>query len=229
MRKTVLFFIVLAITTLAEAANVKPFSDNDNITLELSQLNYNRLFIANDSIEKAYFTEGDLSIKYEADGSAFIDLLKAEPFTVFFSTKQGHHFSATVKPIEALGQTVQLVPKTATVKARQFEEKSTYEDTVTHIIQAMMNHQTPPGFGVTSGFSSYKPFNKDLSLQVAKQYVGNGYVGEVIIVYNRSKTPVTLDESLFKTDDARAIALSHSIIAPKHKETLFVVREKAHA
>lgn len=229
MRKAFLVLTLLGATCLTHAANVQPFSDNENITVELSKLNYNRLFIANDSIKKATFPKDDLVIKYETDGSVFIDIVNTEPFTVFLKTGNGHHFSMTVKPADMLGQTVQLVPKTPTIQARQFEKKSTYEEVVTHLIQAMMNHQTPPGYGVKSVASSYRVFNKDLSVQVAKQYIGDAYLGEIITVYNRSKTPVTLDEAWFKTNDTKAIALSNPTVAAKHSETLFIVREKAHA
>lgn len=229
MHKLFLGLTLLGSVLVTHAAHVQAFSDNENITVELSKLNYNRLFIPNDSIKKAHFAKDDLNIEYEADGSVFVDLLKAEPFTVFFSTKHGHHFSVTVKPIEALGQTVQLMPKTATVTAHQFEKKSVYEETVTRLIQSMMNQQTPPGYGIKSVSSSYRAFNKELSVQTSKQYIGKAYLGDVITVYNRSKVPVKLDESWFKSPDTKAIALSNPIVAPKQKETLFVVREKTHA
>lgn len=229
MRKAVLVLMLFSVAFTSYAAKVQQFADNQNIEVQLSKLNYNRLFVANDVINKAHFSKDALSIEYEVDGSVFIDLLIAEPFTVFFSTEHGHHFSVTVNPIDELGQTVELIPNTPSVKAQKFEKKTAYEETVTKLIQAMMNNQIPAGYGVKSAFSMYKSFNQDLSLKVGKQYMGDAYVGEVVTIYNRSKVPVKLDEAWFKTKDTRAIALSQPIVAPKNSATLYVVKERAHA
>ena len=210
MRKAVLVLMLFSVAFTSYAAKVQQFADNQNIEVQLSKLNYNRLFVANDVIKKAHFSKDALSIEYEADGSVFIDLLIAEPFTVFFSTEHGHHFSVTVNPIDELGQTVELIPNTPSVKAQKFEKKTAYEETVTKLIQAMMNNQIPAGYG-------------------GKQYMGDAYVGEVVTIYNRSKVPVKLDEAWFKTKDTRAIALSQSILAPKNSATLYMVKERAHA
>lgn len=227
MRNVFLFTLGLSVSLGVNAAT-QSFSENENITLELSKSKYNRIFVANDVIKKAHFIKEDLELEYDPDGSVFVNLLTTDPITVFFKTKQGHHFSVTVKSVDELGQTIELVPRTASVKARQFEHKSPYEETVTKLIQAMMNQQVPTGYGMKSVFSSYKPFNKALSIKVAKQYVGDAYIGEIVTVYNRSAQPVKLDETWFKTTDTRAIALSGQTVAPKQSETLFIVKEKAH-
>lgn len=227
MRNIFLYTLGLSVALGVNAAT-QSFSENENITLELSKSKYNRIFVANDVIKNAHFIKEDLELEYDPDGSVFVNLLTTEPITVFFKTKQGHHFSATVKSVDELGQTIELIPRTASVKARQFEHKSPYEETVTKLIQAMMNQQVPTGYGMKSVFSSYKPFNKALSMKVAKQYVGDAYIGEIVTVYNRSAQPVTLDETWFKTADTRAIALSGQTVAPKQSEMLFIVKEKAH-
>lgn len=225
-------FIALAfvsVSFLATASNVYPFSDNENIELELSKNNYNRLYVANDSITKVFFSKDDLIIEYQKDGSVLVDLNLAEPFTVFFTTKQGHQFSATVKPIEALGKTVALQAKTPSFKARQFEKKTAVSDnTITQLLQAMMNNKTPLGYGSKSVFSSYKPINKDLSFKVEKQFIGDSYIGEILTVYNRSSKPIILDESWFKTKETRGIALSQPTLAPKKSETVYLAKEKVH-
>ncbi len=223
----ILFLLFVVLKT--NAAVIQNFSDNDTITVELSSTNYNRLFVANDIISKVRVPEGTLVVEYDPEGSVYLDLLKTEPLTVFISTKGGHNVTMTIKPVESLGHTVQLTPKTATVQAREFEKKAPKEETVTKLIQAMMNNQMPIGYGVKSVFSSYRSFNKDLTFKVSKQFVGDAYLGEVLTIYNRSKTPVKLDEAWFKGEDTRAIALSKQIIAPKGSETIYVVKEATHA
>lgn len=229
MRKAFLVGLLACMALHVNATNVQRFADNDNLVIELSKTNYNRLFVADDLILKTHFPDQTLNIKNDPDGSVYIDLLSAEPFTVFVSTKAGHNFSLTVKPIDSLGQTVQFVPKTPTVKAALFEKKKPVDKTVTQLIQAMMNNHIPQGYGVKSQFTSYRNLNKELAFKLSKQFVGSAYVGDVMTIYNRSNKPITLDESWFKSSDTRAIALSKPAIAPKSYETIFVVKEVAHA
>ena len=65
--------------------------------------------------------------------------------------------------------------------------------------------------------------------KLQKQYIGESYVGEVVTIYNRSSNPIKIEEAWFKNKDTKAVALSQSIIGPKSYETLFIVKEKAHA
>lgn len=228
MRNTFLFLILAFTALTSNASKVQGFSDNEDITVELSKNNYNRVFVANDTIVKTHFPKDTLRVQSD-DNSVYLDLVSTEPFTVFFTTEAGHHFSLTVKPIDGLGQTIQLLPKTATVKAHQFEEKTPRDETVTKVIQAMMNNQTPLGYGVKSVFSSYRPFNKELTFKVSKQFIGQAYAGEIMTIYNRSNKPVTLDESWFKDNGTRAVAFSQNIIAPKGTQQIYVVKEQHHA
>jgi type-F conjugative transfer system secretin TraK len=229
MAKPFILLFLLGSLITANATTVRNFTDNETLTVELSKTNYNRLLVPDDKIHKVRCPEKTLAIDYAVDGSVYIDLLVTEPLTVFVTTKTGHNFSMTVKPVESLGQTIQFVPKTPTKQARHFEKKTPQDETVTKLIQAMMNNQTPQGYGVKSVFSSYRPVNKELTYKVTKQFIGEAYQGEILTIYNRTHKPVTLDESLFKNNDTRAFAVSQPIIAPKGSETIYLVKETGHA
>lgn len=227
--KMVLSFVLSCLTLSSFAGNKQAFSENEDIALELSKYNYNRIFVTNDIIENVHFIKSDMDLEYDPDGSVFINLLSTEPQTLFFRTKQGHTFSATVKASDVLGQTFELIPKSFSVKAHLVEHKSLYEETVTTLIQSMMNNQAPSGFGIKSPFALYKKFSPSLRTKLQKQYIGESYVGEVVTIYNRSSNPIKIEEAWFKNKDTKAVALSQSIIGPKSYETLFIVKEKAHA
>lgn len=227
--KLILSLALSCITLSGFAGNKQAFTENEDITLELSKYNYNRIFVTNDIIENVHFIKSDLDLEYDPDGSVFINLLSAEPQTLFFRTKQGHTFSATVKASDVLGQTFELTPKSFSAKARLVEHKSLYEETVTTLIQSMMNNQAPSGFGIKSPFAMYKKFSPSLGTKLQKQYIGESYIGEVVTIYNRSINPIKIEESWFKDKSTKAVALSQSIVGPKSYETLFIVKEKPHA
>lgn len=227
--KLVLSLALSCIALSVFAGNKQAFTENEDITLELSKYNYNRIFVTNDIIENVHFIKTDLDLEYDPDGSVFINLLSTEPQTLFFRTKQGHTFSATVKASDVLGQTFELIPKSFSAKARLVEHKSLYEETVTTLIQSMMNNQAPSGFGIKSPFATYKKLGPSLRTKLQKEYIGESYIGEVVTIYNRTSNPIKIEESWFKDKNTKAVALSQSIIGPKSYETLFIVKEKTHA
>lgn len=229
MLKTSLLLLLLGSMAHVNAATTRHFSDNETLVVELSQSNYNRLLVSHDRILKVRCPKETLAVEYAPDGSVYLDLLLSEPLTVFVTTRAGHNFSMTVKPKDALGQTVEFIPQTPTKSVAKFENKNAQDETVTQLIQSMINNQAPKGYGVKSVFSSYRPINQFLSYKPSKQFIGKAYLGEVITVYNRSKTPIELNESLFKSKEMRAFSVSQSTIAPHGTETIYVVREKEHA
>lgn len=229
MPKVALVFILLCSLKVAHATNQRPFNDNETLTVELSKTNYNRLLVSQDRIAKVRYPDKTLAVEYAPDGSVYLDLLIEEPLTVFVTTRAGHNFSMTVKPKESLGQTVQFIAKSPTTKAHKVEQKTTHDALVTQLIQAMMTNHVPEGYGVKSFSSSYRPINQELSYRLTKQMVGASYIGEVLTVYNRSRTSLELNESLFKSNDMRAFSVSKTTIAPHGTETIYVVREKQHA
>ncbi len=229
MPKVALLLILLCSLAAAHATNQRPFNDNETLTVELSKTNYNRLLVSQDRIAKVRFPDKTLAVEYAPDGSVYMDLLIEEPLTVFVTTRAGHNFSMTVEPKDSLGKTVQFIPKTPTLKARKVEQKTTHDELVTQLIQAMVTNRVPEGYGVQSLSTSYRPINKELSYKLTKQIIGSSYTGEVLTVYNRSRTPLELNESLFKSKDMRAFSVSKTTIAPHGTETIYVVREKEHA
>lgn len=226
---TLLILLLGSLITAAQAANQRPFRDNETLTVELSKTNYNRLLVSEDRIEKVRYPQDTLAVEYAPDGSVYMDLLITEPLTVFVTTRAGHNFSMTVKPKESLGETVQFIPKSIPFKTHKVEQKTSNDERVTQLIQAMVTNHIPEGYGVKSIHSSYRPMNNELSYQLSKQLIGAAYTGEVLKVYNRSKTPIELNESLFKSSNLRAFSVSKSTVAPHDSETVYVVREKEHA
>ncbi|PYB48485.1 type-F conjugative transfer system secretin TraK, partial [Legionella pneumophila] len=103
------FSIALALlSTVAMGANSIPVKDNSDIALTLSQGNYNRLVVKNDKIMEAVFPPNAMAIKRdEQDGSVYVMLAAANPFTLFLTTESGRHFSVTVNGEESLGKTIE--------------------------------------------------------------------------------------------------------------------------
>ncbi|MDF1931907.1 type-F conjugative transfer system secretin TraK [Legionella pneumophila] len=67
---------------------------------------------------EAVFPPNAMAIKRdEQDGSVYVMLAAANPFTLFLTTESGRHFSVTVNGEESLGKTIELVPVLPVVAA----------------------------------------------------------------------------------------------------------------
>lgn len=228
MFKPVILCLSLFVSCIGQAGVTKSFTDNNNIDVELSKSNYNRIVVKNDTITQGYYPEKTLAFKAVADGSAYIDILKDKPVTLFIDTKGGHHFSLTIKAVEGLGQTIVLTPETAGIKkAANFEKKSPYEETITKLIHSAMNNEAPSGYGIKTAFTGFKSFNKNLSIKTKKQFIGNQFTAEIIQIYNKTSKVQPLYESWFKGTNTRAIAFSQSKLSAKKSALMYVVRENS--
>ena len=229
MFKSFILSLSLGLISVANAGINKSFTDNSNIEVDLSKSNYNRLVVVGDTIDKGYFPDRTLAFKTVKDGSAYIDILKDEPVTLFIDTKGGHHFSVTVNPVDKLGQTVVLTPENALKgQALKFEKKSPYEETITKLIHSAMLGEVPSGYGVKTAFKGFKPFNKNLSLKTKKQLVGSQFTVDIVQIYNNSKESRPLYESWFRSQGVKAVAFSQSKLPAKKSALMYVVRENQH-
>lgn len=204
------------------------FKEDDTIEISLSKNEYNRVYVVNDKIKGAHFSNKNLTIQNETDGSVYIDLLQDLPTTVFFDTQKGHHFAALIKPLDALGQTVKLTAKSASPRARVVEKDTGYEQMITNIVKAMKTNSIPEGYGLKKSYSSYKNLGFGLRQKTSQTLIGDGLVGETVEVYNASKKSVQLNEQWFADKKTRAVSLSQNALLPKHSTQVFVVKEKAH-
>ena len=107
MRKT--FFVVCLSCASLLQAETKSFTENADLTLKLSQSNYNRLVVKGDKITKAFFPQAAMVAVNDEDGSLYVTLAASAvtPFTIFISTEAGRHFSATITGEAALGKTIE--------------------------------------------------------------------------------------------------------------------------
>jgi conjugal transfer pilus assembly protein TraK len=204
------------------------FKEDDTIEISLSKNEYNRVYVVNDKIKGAHFSDKNIAIQNEADGSVYIDLLQDLPTTVFFDTQKGHHFAALIKPLDALGQTVKITANSASPRAKVVEKDAGYEQMITNIVKAMKTNTIPEGYGLNKSHSSYKNLGFGLRKKTAQTLVGDGFIGETVEIYNASKKSIQLNEKWFANKDTRAVSLSQNALLPKHSAQVYVVKEKAH-
>ena len=235
MPKLIHALCLLLTAASAQALTTQAFRDNTDITVALSDSNYNRLVVKGDKITQAHFPEGRMAIRNEEDGSLYVMLGSHEPFTLFLTTESGHHFSATVNAESSLGKTIEFVPQTA-VTAHLAEVKATPNqsakppmgDAIAHLMTSMISKDKPAGFDEKHHYGRVIRLQQGLRLTPKITWQGLQLNGEVMEIYNGGKLPLDLSEAWFADNDVKAVSLSATTLAPKQTALVYRVLERAH-
>lgn len=230
-RSSVLLGCLLSTALYAQSSQV--FRDNTDVSIILSDSNYNRLVVRGDKIISAHFPESALGIKNEPDGSLYVVVTQKEPFTLFVTTENGHHFSATVNTESSLGKTIEFVPESRPIAQKPVvpippvilsPDAKFIENLMSHLVE-----QKPLiGFNIKHHYGRAIRLQEGLVLLPKLTYVGKTLKGEVTEIYNGGKRPLDLLENLFMGEGVKAVSLSKSTILPKQKAYLYRVMESQH-
>ncbi|HAU0345679.1 TPA: type-F conjugative transfer system secretin TraK [Legionella pneumophila] len=232
-------FVALAlVSTVAAGSTSLPVKDNSDLSLTLSQGNYNRIVVKNDKIMEAVFPPNAMAIKRdEQDGSVYVMLAANNPFTLFLTTEAGRHFSVTVNGEESLGKTIEFIPQQtvvakSTVNKVQNTQASVAPDAVPEVILAMLTHmeQQKPfaDVNVKRQFGKVERWSKGLTLLPKEYWDGKLLKGETIELYNGGKEPLELSQEWFAKEGTLAIKFSKPTINPGERAMLYRVQGAQH-
>ena len=236
MPKFISVFCLFLISSMTHALTTQSFRENTDITVSLSDSNYNRLVVRGDKITQAHFPEGSMGIKNEEDGSLYVMVVNHEPFTLFLTTEAGHHFSATVNAESALGKTIEFIPQATAVAAHVVavheklasRQNPPMANAIASLMTKMIKTEKPAGFELKHHYGRVIRLQQGLMLTPKITYNGMELNGEVMEIYNGSKLPLDLNESWFVDKDVKAVSLSAATLAPKQKAIVYRVLEHAH-
>jgi type-F conjugative transfer system secretin TraK len=202
----------------------KPFADNEQIKVVLSNRDINRVLVTGDKIQSINGPAGLYTAKNDAVGSAYISLYGNTVFTVFASTVKGHNFSILVTPRAVAGRTVILQPTTPSLLTARFEETESYQKVLVALISSMINNEVLEDYAYSEAKRSEKVgFYGIADIKPIVFYGGSHLVGIISELKNKSKTSITLKPSYFYKPGVRAVALSCQTIAPSETGLLYQV------
>lgn len=226
------------VSTVAVGSTSLSVKDNSDLSLTLSQGNYNRIVVKNDKIMEAVFPPDAMAIKRdEQDGSVYVMLAANNPFTLFLTTEAGRHFSVTVNGEESLGKTIEFIPQQtvvakSTVNKVQNTQASVAPDAVPEVILAMLTHmeQQKPfaDVNVKRQFGKVERWSKGLTLLPKEHWDGKLLKGETIELYNGGKEPLELSQEWFAKEGTLAIKFSKPTINPGERAMLYRVQGAQH-
>ncbi|HDV5786108.1 TPA: type-F conjugative transfer system secretin TraK [Legionella pneumophila] len=226
------------VSTVATGSTSLPVKDNSDLSLTLSQGNYNRIVVKNDKIMEAVFPPNAMAIKRdEQDGSVYVMLGASNPFTLFLTTEAGRHFSVTVNGEESLGKTIEFIPQQSVVAKSAVSNvkknsPAIAPETVPEVILAMLTHmeQQKPfaDVNVKRQFGKVERWSKGLTLLPKEYWDGKLLKGETIELYNGGKEPLELSQEWFAKEGTLAIKFSKPTINPGERAMLYRVQGAQH-
>lgn len=215
---------MLNILGIKNSAQNISFSDNEQVSVTLSNTDINRIAIQGDKIQNINAPMGLYTARNDVNGAAYLTFNGTLPFTMYLTTVGGHNLSLFINPRPIVGKAVIFQPTTASATTAHWEETSSYQKILVTLITGMINHQTPDGYlyGET-----HKPKSTDFyciaNLKPLAFYTGSHLTGVVFEIKNKTKESITLRPAYFYQPGVRAVALSRQTINPQATAFLYEV------
>jgi len=221
------------------------FYNNQTVTVPLSLVDANRLYIENDQIKDIGCMRGFCVSKEFDTGDAIIKLGEAAQFakggfTVFLSTQKGRKLALQVLPKAIPGQVVAFNALSGGMRNRdkpQDKHNSPYQETLIEFMKAMINqHQSPHQEAVNDHpiLSDYgkveipdatpEKLNSTVTIVPIRLFQGERLMGVVYRVKNESSNTVPLTGAQFYKSGLLALALSQETLAPQSTAIVYQIQ-----
>lgn len=227
-----LFGILLtALSFHAQALVIKTFRNNDELSIELSATNQNRLMVSHDRILKAAFPDGAVTYQYdETDGSMYVHPDILSPFTLFLTTKKGRHLSLTVNPADTLGKTIAFQSYQPVIKPKhkKITQEAPFKKEALEMVKYMEQDIKMPGVKISRIRKRFVNLKNGLNLIKKETWEGRELKGELIEIYNRSKQEIKINPAWFADKNVKAMKLSQDVLPPRQTTSLYRIEEMAH-
>ncbi len=211
---------------------VKPqiisLENNDQISVTMSKVDLNRIFVDGDKITSINAPSGYFSAHNDNAGNVYVSLGQTRAFTVFISTQMKKNFSILVIPKAEPGKTIEFKFTSQDLKpAKTFSKTTMLIDEKKDLIEVVRNFlkgNIPKNYNESPNRDNEKyqeifekkfKFEKKIGLKVKSTLLGKKYTICLIEVYNKSKDTLMLNEMQFNINNTSAVAIKNNLIKPK--------------
>lgn len=227
--------LVTAATLTASPALADQFveaADNARVDCTLSRDELTRIALVGDefsSVSKIAtgYPYNDFGVTHEPlRGDIYISVppsFAANSLSFFATSKQGfvYKFACRTEAIEAQ-QLFITNPALAKPRAAEWENSASADDTAIALIKAMAERIRPDGYAVRQKMA--RPVRTGaVDVQLIAEYQGASLKGQELLLTNRGKTAITLDETALAPKSTRAISFGRNILDPGQSTSALVV------
>ncbi|WP_422342859.1 type-F conjugative transfer system secretin TraK [Parasphingorhabdus sp.] len=227
--------LVTAVALTASPARADQFveaADGARVDCTLSRDELTRIALVGDefsSVSKIAtgYPYNDFGVTHEPlRGDIYISVppsFAARSLSFFATSKQGfvYKFACRTELIEA-HQLFITNTALAKPKAAEWENSANPDDTAIALIKAMAEGIAPVGYAVRQKMA--RPVRTGaVEVQLIAEYQGAALSGQQLLLTNRGKTAISLEETALAPKSARAISLGQNMLNPGQSTSAFVV------
>lgn len=202
------------------------FANNDQVTLNLSNMGINRLFVKDDKILSVLGPAGYLRLQNDPSGSMYVNVLVSRPFTAFVVTKEGRHFSIMVRPKAMPATTVVFLPDSPSAAQVTFAKNSVYQQRLISVMKSLLQGKRPKAMGVVKILDPKGIAFLQGNLTLVQQYRGTLLDAAIYRFDNTCGQDLTLAPNQFYRPHVLAASLSKQHLLKG--QSLFVYEVVAH-
>jgi len=240
----VLFKVILVFSCSLSFASISThtivFKNNENLTLNLSSDDPNRIFIEGEKIINVSCPDGFCIIDtnhLETTGNVLINLGEEaynNHFTMYISGEHGSEVSILVQAKHIQGQTIGLM--SGKKRITEFDKKNDYRQLIIKLMKSMIKtHQTGNIKNLPEGYyfekidikNSNKSFPKTGISFVHDSVMRGGIIfGQVYVIQNTNKDSNKLYLKSFYKKNMIAVALSKEFLLPGETCFLYILMQE---
>ncbi len=198
--RLVLLATFLCTGALAKDDNTYYASNNEKISLILSQKEVNRINFVNDIIESLHYSEGEIEYN-PVDGDLYLKLKAEKPINFFLKTEKGRTYQFLIVPSDIPSVQAFIKPKIIAPKAhvtngliKPIQKVATnYDKSISKIIQVADTQKEYMGFELSYFNKKVKCVQKGLDAKLILTAADNQMRASKIILQNVSKNMLIID------------------------------------
>jgi conjugal transfer pilus assembly protein TraK len=215
---TLLMLFVL--TSSAFGLQIRTVSDNQTVMIKVSAKELSRIFVSGDRILNVRGLDGAYDLKRDDTlGEIYVQpspYFQHKAFNLFITTEKGHTYNLFATPLEIPAESIQIKPKSPTIKlADRWERNSAYGEVIIKLMEYMKNEKYPEGYAVVSlGKVKPKKISSALTMQLLTIYKGDHLQGEIWLVKNVRNSGQYVHPRDFYQNDVRAVSIIDENLLP---------------
>lgn len=211
--------LLLLVPHLGWCLETVSVQNHEKQELQLSNTDYNRLFVKDDRIQSVKGMAGQYQLESdESLGDIYIKTNEENSFTLFITTEKKKTLQLLIQPVEDEAKTIELVIDEPEIKI----PNNPITDWMSFSL-ALEQGKLIPGSRIEEITTSYKLLHNGLHAKITRLIQKHPWQGEFYTLKNFGKKTLTLNNEDYYTPNTVSVSVSEHAIKPLQEITLIKV------
>ena len=222
-----LIYLILLISFEASATQIKEVYSDQEIMVRVSNKDLNRIHLRGDKVSGIRFNNEDINASKDSiTGDVYFRIQGYGTKIMYIVTKKKKTYKLLLLPKKIPSEQIILVNPTL-ISEKEFSLSDEYKQGIITLVKESISNKIPSGYEVVNLKRTLRSKNSLLKVAQFKEISpvdGTGIKVLFAEIKNRSKKTITITKNDFFTKGVRAFLLSDSVLQPKQKGLLILVK-----